>query len=69
MAPWRQVTVNTDWRRARSFVWLTVAPRHQQFRAGLAAESDRSGGGYQTEKYFACGLSTTIALVDCSGCS
>ena len=22
-----------------------------------------------TEKYFACGLSTTIALVDCSGCS
>ena len=23
----------------------------------------------QTEKYFACGLSTTIALVDCSGCS
>ena len=22
---------------------------------------------YQTEKYFACGLSTTIALVDCSG--
>ena len=27
------------------------------------------GEGAHTEKYFALGLSTTIALVDCSGCS